>query len=241
MNCFKYECNKLKRFHYLHEAVGLPKGAIVTAVGAGGKTTIIKKLACENRTLNRKVLVTTTTHMMIEKNFCSLSGDINEVKQYLNTGICFLGKKSGIKMSMPDRKLLYDAMEMADSVIIEGDGSKRLPLKFPNEHEPVILPKTTDVIIVMGLSSLGKTVDKTVHRTELVCDRLGISPKTYIDTDIIYGIISKGYKIKDKRIHVVLNQADNDFLINEALKIGDKLKSINVVVTSFSEEERNDL
>ena len=41
---------------------------IIAVVGAGGKTTLIHKLAVQYRAEGKSVFVTTTTHMFIEEN-----------------------------------------------------------------------------------------------------------------------------------------------------------------------------
>ena len=43
--------------------LGLRSPEVVAVVGAGGKTTLVYRLAAEARALGRRVLVTTTTHM----------------------------------------------------------------------------------------------------------------------------------------------------------------------------------
>ena len=47
---------------------------MISVVGSGGKTTLIKKLAAQYHSEGRSVLVTTTTHMFIE-NETLLSDD----------------------------------------------------------------------------------------------------------------------------------------------------------------------
>ena len=44
-------------------------------------------------------------------------------------------------------------MELSDLVLIEADGSKRLPCKVPADHEPVLLPESDIVVAVLGLSA----------------------------------------------------------------------------------------
>ncbi len=42
---------------------------------------------------------------------------------------------------------------MADLVLVEADGSRRLPVKVPGPNEPVV-PKNSDMVLcVLGLSS----------------------------------------------------------------------------------------
>ena len=94
----------------------------VCAAGAGGKTSLIWALQKECVLQNRQVLVTTTTHMM-------LTGAMLE--QEIAAGIPVIPeiREDGwIKCSAPDRKSL-DALRLTrDVLLIEADGSRRLPL-----------------------------------------------------------------------------------------------------------------
>ena len=51
-------------------------------------------------------------------------------------------------------------------MLVEADGAKRLPLKAPAEHEPVIPNETRLVIAVAGLDGVGKTIHESVFRSE---------------------------------------------------------------------------
>jgi probable selenium-dependent hydroxylase accessory protein YqeC len=52
-------------------------------------------------------------------------------------------------------------------ILVEADGSKRLPLKAPADHEPVLPPDPDLVVAVLGLDGLGQPMDgRTVHRPE---------------------------------------------------------------------------
>ena len=54
-----------------------------------------------------------------------------------------------------------------DFILVEADGSKRLPVKAPESYEPVIPPGTDLVVGVVGLDCLGQPMDgRTVHRPE---------------------------------------------------------------------------
>jgi molybdenum cofactor cytidylyltransferase len=53
-------------------------------------------------------------------------------------------------------------------LLVEADGSRRLPLKAPAAHEPVIPDWVKTVVVVAGLSGLGKPLNhEWVHRPEL--------------------------------------------------------------------------
>ena len=63
----------------------------------------------------------------------------------------------------------------ASAVIIEADGARRLPVKFPAAREPVIRPETTHTIVVAGLTALGKKPEEIVHRYALAKNTVDLS------------------------------------------------------------------
>ena len=83
MKVFCYEDNKVNQKKYLYESLGINinEKNIISFVGGGGKTTSIYTLANELSSLGKKVLVTTTTHMHMPKDYINFKGDINEIKE----------------------------------------------------------------------------------------------------------------------------------------------------------------
>lgn len=49
-------------------------------------------------------------------------------------------------------------------ILIEADGSKRLPLKVPSETEPVLVPQTGLIIACAGLTAAGNQFGDTCFR-----------------------------------------------------------------------------
>lgn len=158
----------------------------IAFVGAGGKTTAMFRLARELDGRGLPVLVTTTTHLFDprldpgtpagrfvfrpEMEFpCLAATGASGVEA--SEGITLLvsreadeaGKVKGIHASwVPALRRSWDF------VLVEADGSKRLPVKAPGPHEPVIPPGTDLVVGVVGLDCLGRPMDgRTVHRPEL--------------------------------------------------------------------------
>lgn len=145
--------------------ISLNRHRLISVVGAGGKTTLIYLLARKFAREGYKVAVTTTTHMQEEERY-----------GFRPLGIsCGNGKIKGISANFP-RTLLTEY----DIVLVEADGSHRLPLKVPAEHEPV-LPGGSDMVIgVAGAAALGKNFEEACHRYELACGYLGCIPSQRI-------------------------------------------------------------
>ena len=78
-------------------------------------------------------------------------------------------KRQGLPPEVVDA-LAARAGDLGISLIaIEGDGSRRRPVKAPASHEPVIPACTTHLVPVAGLDGLGQPLDEPyVHRPEQV-------------------------------------------------------------------------
>lgn len=192
---------------------------IIAVVGAGGKTTYIKKKAKEYLEQGKKVFVTTTTHMLKESDTV-VSDDADEIlkvleeKQYV-----MAGRDCGEKIQSLSEETYEKVCEYADVVLVEADGSKHLPIKFPAECEPVIPENVTQIVVICGLHALGKPVSKVAHRLELVKACLNAKSTTkqksvpvnddmFVKAHHIQKLVMKGYvepmreKIPGKRITI---------------------------------------
>ena len=58
-------------------------------------------------------------------------------------------------------------------MLLEADGSRQLPLKAHEAHEPVIPAVSRQVICVVGASGFGKPIRESVHRLERFCALTG--------------------------------------------------------------------
>ena len=62
----------------------------------------------------------------------------------------------------------------SDVLLIEADGARRLPLKAPYDHEPVIPPDASLVVPVVGMDVLGQPLDEAhVYNAARIQDRYG--------------------------------------------------------------------
>ena len=58
-------------------------------------------------------------------------------------------------------------------MLVEADGSRQLPLKAHDAHEPGIPAVSRQVICVVGASAFGKPIQESVHRLERFCALTG--------------------------------------------------------------------
>ena len=167
---------------------------VIAVVGSGGKTTKIHQLTEQYRKEEKKVLVTTTTHMYREEG-CILSGNVEEIIQQLNVcGYCMAGMPAEPeKMKMLPLDVYEEICKYADIVLVEADGSKGMPVKFPASHEPVIPENVDEIYIVTGLCAVGKPLKEVCHRKELVQECLGVSEETALTEEHLRKLLQKGY------------------------------------------------
>lgn len=170
---------------------------IVAVVGSGGKTTYIREQADRYLAQGKKVLITTTTHMYAKEDTL-FTNDAEEIcaclqlKGYCMAGQCTGDKPTKICALSPD--VLARAAQCADVVLVEADGSKGKPVKFPAAHEPVIPDGTDTIVIVMGFFAVGQTIAEACHRQELVCRCLGASPDHRLTETDLQKLVEEGYR-----------------------------------------------
>ncbi len=181
---------------------------ITAVVGFGGKTTLIKELAKQYVSQGKKVFVTTTTHMLIEEDTL-LTDDANVIIAQLKTnGYAMAGVADGIKIKALSDDTYAKVCEYADVVLVEADGSKKMPLKYPNDTEPVIPDNVDEIVVVCCFDALGQKAKDVCHRLEYAKKHVGIDDQTVINPVHIQNIVDQGYlkplskKYPDKKISV---------------------------------------
>ncbi len=183
----------------------------IAVVGSGGKTTYVKHAVKKYLSQGKKVFVTTTTHMFIEENSL-LTDDADEIirelqeKKYAMAGI-----SCGEKIKALSDETYKKACEYADIVLVEADGSKQMPVKFPDYHEPVIPENADEIVVVCTLQALGKSLIEAAHRPELVKACLNAEDQTVLEAHHVQKLVRTGYteplkkKYPDKRILIHCN------------------------------------
>ena len=140
---------------------------VISVVGAGGKTTTIRRLTDEMEKRQKNVAVTTTTRMKKEPQFL-LGADAERIAQrWGQTHQVWFGEQDdhpekvrGVSEALLDEVRKYGP----DLFLIEADGARRLPCKVPESWEPVIYQKSTRVLAVYGLDAVGKTFREACFR-----------------------------------------------------------------------------
>ncbi len=216
---------------------------VVALVGAGGKTSIAHALADELASRRLRVVITTTTKMSLE---LALITDVVEALGRLASlqfgGVVVAGEPvGGEKFGGFGPDGLAALRSTCDVLIIEADGSRRLPIKVPGEYEPVVPPETDLLLVVTGLTSLGRPLGEACCRAELAPQAVGaeLQPTDTIDVTLVARLIQAGYLDNEKlaawlpdRTLVVLNQADDLTAWKLGREIAEHLPGVHTVLTT---------
>ena len=76
-------------------------------------------------------------------------------------------------------------------MIVEADGSKRLPAKAHAAWEPVLPPERNRTVCVFGASALGQPIQDAAHRPELYASLAEVSPEAVITPAIAARVLAK--------------------------------------------------
>ncbi len=215
------------------DALRIEKGSAVAIVGAGGKTSLMLALA---EALPKTVCLTTTTKLAYSEGLGSIThipfttfenqigNRSNEAGIVLVTNSLDekMQKWQGLTLSQAD--LLISTCKQSNATcLVEADGARRLSLKAPAAWEPVIPPLVDLVIVVVGLSVIGKPLNgETVFRPELFSVLTGLKPDEPVQLDHIIKMLNhpdgglKGIPPNSKTA-VVFNQADAYSFIQDDL------------------------
>jgi len=172
----------------LTSSLGLKPREMISLVGAGGKTTLMFRLAKE-LLLNGKRVVTTTTTKILEPisgetAFLFVDPDEEKLKQFVRRHLeqyghltiaserIGSGKLKGVSPNLVDD--LWSSCGM-DYMIVEADGAAGRPVKAPRETEPVIPFCTTLVVAILGVDGVGEELNEgNVFQPERVSKMTGI-------------------------------------------------------------------
>lgn len=222
---------QLQRALRLHSDFGTERKDAVAFVGAGGKTTAMFRLARELAAPS--VIVAATTHLgawqipLADRHVIAESaGEIREIP----AGVTLVtGRVEGDRTQSVSASALFWLREEAQSrgipLLIEADGARQKPLKAPAAHEPPIPDFAETVVLVAGLSGLGKPItEESVFRAEKFRELSGAAEGESVTPEILRRVLAhpegglKNIPTRARKI-ALLNQADTP----EFQSIGGKL------------------
>ncbi len=140
----------------------------VAFVGAGGKTTALFQTARELA----PCIVTTTTHLGAwqadkadQHIIIRKMEDVNQLEEIAFDGVILVtGEKKEERLTSLAEEEINWLEQFCNyhslPLLIEADGARGKPLKAPKAHEPVIPAFVDTVVVVAGLSGIGKVLDE---------------------------------------------------------------------------------
>jgi len=215
--------------------------------GAGGKSTALFRLTREMAAGNPQptaVLLTATTHLAVSQTALAdawrvvqTPGDVESVFQGISGVTLFTGPPGADQRTAGlDGPILERLRELADEaglpLLVEADGSRRRPLKAPADHEPVVPEWVDEVVVVAGLSGLGRPLDaETVHRPEIFGRLAGLAPGETITLEALGRVLAhpqgglKSIPPGAKRT-LLLNQAGAPERLAQASRLAEDLRRV---------------
>jgi probable selenium-dependent hydroxylase accessory protein YqeC len=237
---------------------------VITVIGSGGKTSLLWFLARSfagndsgREGGGRRVLVTTTTkmgapdfesglfdHFINGSNYGSNYGSNFDGGSFEGNGktpepgVTFAGSHEygSTKTAALPFDVLSSLIRRFDVTLIEGDGSRTLPLKGWADYEPVVTPDTTVTVGVMPLWPLGMpATEAVIHRRPLFCALSGAEKGDMLTTahfaaaiaGVRDGIRRRGLFAEARGKQVLFfNQAETGEAIRQAREAADLLSAI---------------
>ena len=200
----------------LSDLLEITPGSVVAVVGCGGKTSLIECLVYENR--DKKVLVTPTTKIFLMNTAGVMLCDTlkSSIEHEPQVGVQCLGQfneRSGKLDALPEQ-VLAELVPRYDIVLMEADGSRRLPCKGWLDDEPVIPRFTTHTTGVVTMDALGKAATSdVVHNLQKFLSLTGLRKGDIINKQVIEDMVclpggmfkgSIGYR------YLLVNQVEDD-------------------------------
>ncbi len=195
--------------------LGEPLPQVVTVFGSGGKTALLTLLARHLSAGASRVLLSTSTKVYPFPNFPMVDDPSALAAAFEQSPVVFLGRQldGEGKLIGPEPLNLIALRQLADFILIEGDGARRRPLKVHQPHDPMVPAGSDLAIMVLGAGALGQIVDEsTLHRTPKVLSRWGLAGGEPIVAESVarMALDPEGYRGKAGALpfRILVNQAD---------------------------------
>ncbi len=214
----------------LYERMRFEGGGVITLVGAGGKTTLMFRLAHELSQTGGPVLTTTTTKIYLPKpqesetviildnmqDIAPRCRDALKHTHHVTAAAGYLKSQDKLTGFQPeDIQNLWET-GLFQWILVEADGAAHRSLKAPEVYEPVIPACTHWLVTLVGLDVIGKPLDEQwVFRSQLYSRITGLLPGDTVTGDSVVKAIlhdqglMKGCPAGANR-YVFFNKAEDD-------------------------------
>jgi len=167
---------------------------IIAIAGGGGKSSALFQLRRELLAAGKRVIVTTSAHigmyqivdeparlhledpvaplplaamlrLLAAHGHCLLTGPIVTAV----AGAERSQKAQGVSPAQWAALLAASVALSVSAIVVEADGSRKLPAKAPGPHEPAIPLQATHVLYLMGVDAVGQPIDdQHLHRSDRI-------------------------------------------------------------------------
>ncbi len=209
----------------------------IAFVGAGGKTSLIEYLASNLVNKGKTVAITTTTKIFVREPY-QLLNDKKDLRNIISLNRFGKTLENG-KLTAVDTEDILRIGALYDTVLIEADGAKHKPLKFPASYEPVIPAIAEKIFVVSGLDALFHKVREMVFRWELFSNATGIDGEAIVTKDVFLSFFSSPILLKGvdtKKCTIILNKYDvlkqKRYGSIIARELTENIKRLDVIISS---------
>lgn len=212
---------------------------VVTIIGSGGKTSLLYYLLSILKNNGCAAVGTSTTKLSSQPvrghRFISIQSaaaghqaikQVRSMQEYATLVSGEEDRSAGKMIGIPAEWIDQLAAAHQDVIfVVEGDGSAGKSLKGYLAHEPVIPGSSALVIVVIGIDSIGMTINsQSVHRPERICELIGAETDASITTDMMAKLLlhPQGYLRSCPQESVVvlfINKAESAFQQQQAKKL----------------------
>jgi len=206
------------------------------------------------------VILTVTTHLgswqlplADEHIIAEKKSDLDKLTRKGQKGITLVtgpleaGRTTGVSEKILER-LQATCAHNRIPLLIEADGAHQRPLKAPAEQEPAIPSFVEQVVVLAGLSALGKTLsEEWIHRPEIFMRLCGLKKSDFVTPETLVSLLThpegglKNIPLSARRT-ALLNQSDTEELQILAGRIAEGLLGMYhaVVIASLREPRDSD-
>ena len=224
------------------EALGIRPREVISLVGAGGKTTLMFRIAMELALSGKKVVTTTTTKILEpatgETGSLFVDPSEEKIKDFVRGHLVPYhpltiamerlgsGKLKGVSPNLVDE--LWGSYDI-EAIIIEADGAAGRPVKAPREWEPVIPSSTTLVVAILGVDGMEAMLnEENVFQPERVSKMTGIPMGKKITEEAMAILMTHSEGIfkgtpASSRVVAFLNKVDIPNGVAKAKRIAQKI------------------
>lgn len=218
----------------LQEALGVQPG-VCAVIGSGGKTTLLRELARELSAGGGKVVLATSTRILPFADVPTVGGaDEEQVRRALaKSGVVCVGEPAE-KGKLAAPAMAFERLaRLADYVLVEADGSRRLPLKAHAAWEPVVPPEAASTVLIVGASGFGRPVGEVVHRADLFCRIAGCAE----DDAATPGAVAQAIAAESLADVVAVNQCEAGGAFAAARELAARLSPLPVLAGSIRDHD----